>query len=56
MNKIKNEEVVNAYKLIYDECMSALEELDVDEDPERVEGVNAALEILYKQLFEEGDR
>lgn len=56
MNKIKNEDVVRAYTLVYDEIMSAFAELDIDEDPERVQQVTEALDILYKQLFEEGDR
>lgn len=56
MDKIRNEEVVNAYTLVYDEIMSAFAELDIDEDPERVQEVTEALDVLYKQLFEEGDR
>ena len=56
MDKIRNEEVINAYTLVYDEIMSAFAELDIDEDPERVQEVTEALDVLYKQLFEEGDR
>ena len=56
MNKIRNEEVVRAYTLVYDEIMSAFAELDIDEDPEHVQEVTEALDVLYKQLFEEGDR
>lgn len=52
MNKIKNEEVVNAYNMIVDLCVSNYEYIDNDE----AEKIDAALDILYKQLFEEGDR
>ena len=52
MNKIKNEEVVNAYNMVVDLCVSNYEYIDNDE----AEKIDAALDILYKQLFEEGDR
>ena len=52
MDKIKNEEVVNAYNMVVDLCVSNYEYIDNDE----AEKINAALDILYKQLFEEGDR
>jgi|GEM_PF-5962655 len=52
MNKIKNEEVVNAYNKIVDLCVSNYEYIDNDE----AEEIDLALDILYKQLFEEGDR
>lgn len=52
MDKIKNEEVVNAYNMVVDLCVSNYEYIDNDE----AEKVDAALDILYKQLFEEGDR
>lgn len=52
MDKIKNEEVVNAYNIIVDLCVSNYEYIDNDE----AEKIDAALDILYKQLFEEGDR
>lgn len=52
MDKIKNEEVVNAYNMIVDLCVSNYEYIDNDE----AEKIDAALDILYKQLFEEGDR
>ena len=52
MNKIKNEEVVNAYNMVVDLCVSNYEYIDNDEE----EKIDAALDILYKQLFEEGDR
>lgn len=52
MNKIKNEEVVNAYNIVVDLCVSNYEYIDNDE----AEKIDAALDILYKQLFEEGDR
>ena len=52
MNKIRNEEVVNAYNMIVDLCVSNYEYIDNDE----AEKIDAALDILYKQLFEEGDR
>ena len=52
MNKIRNEEVVNAYNKIVDLCVSNYEYIDNDE----AEEIDLALDILYKQLFEEGDR
>ena len=52
MNKIKNEEVVNAYNMVVDLCVSNYEYIDNDE----AEKIDAALDILYQQLFEEGDR
>ena len=52
MNKIKNEEVVNASNMVVDPCVSNYEYIDNDE----AEKIDAALDILYKQLFEEGDR
>lgn len=52
MNKIRNEEVVNAYDKIVDFCVSNYEYIDNDE----AEEIDMALDILYKQLFEEGDR
>ena len=52
MNKIRNEEVVNAYNIVVDLCVSNYEYIDNDE----AEKIDAALDILYKQLFEEGDR
>ena len=52
MNKIKNEEVVNAYNMVVDLCVSNYEYIDNDE----AEKIDEALNILYKQLFEEGDR
>lgn len=52
MDKIKNEEVVNAYNMVVDLCVSNYEYIDNDE----AERIDAALDILYKQLFEEGDR
>ena len=52
MNKIKNEEVVNAYNMVVDLCVSNYEYIDNDE----AEKIDTALDILYKQLFEEGDR
>lgn len=52
MNKIRNEEVVNAYNMVVDLCVSNYEYIDNDE----AEKIDAALDILYKQLFEEGDR
>lgn len=52
MDKIKNEEVINAYNMIVDLCVSNYEYIDNDE----AEKIDAALDILYKQLFEEGDR
>lgn len=52
MDKIKNEEVVNAYNMVVDLCVSNYEYIDNDE----AEKIDAALDILYKQLFEEGDR
>ena len=52
MDKIKNEEVVNAYNMVVDLCVSNYEYIDNDE----AEKIDAALDIIYKQLFEEGDR
>lgn len=52
MDKIKNEEVVNAYNMVVDICVSNYEYIDNDE----AEKIDAALDILYKKLFEEGDR
>ena len=52
MDKIKNEEVVNAYNMVVDLCVSNYEYIDNYE----AEKIDAALDILYKQLFEEGDR
>lgn len=52
MNKIRNEEAVNAYNMVVDLCVSNYEYIDNDE----AEKIDAALDILYKQLFEEGDR
>ena len=52
MNKIRNEEVVNAYNMVVDLCVSNYEYIDNDE----AEKIDTALDILYKQLFEEGDR
>ena len=52
MNKIRNEEVVNAYNMVVDLCVSNYEYIDNDE----AEKIDEALNILYKQLFEEGDR
>ena len=52
MDKIKNEDVVNAYNMVVDLCVSNYEYIDNDE----AEKIDAALDILYKQLFEEGDR
>lgn len=52
MDKIKNEEVVNAYNMVVDLCVSNYEYIDNDE----AEKIDTALDILYKQLFEEGDR
>lgn len=52
MDKIKNEEVVNAYNMVVDLCVSNYEYIDNDE----AEKIDAALDILYKQLFEEGNR
>lgn len=52
MDKIKNEEVVNAYNMVVDLCVSNYEYIDNNE----AEKIDAALDILYKQLFEEGDR
>ena len=52
MDKIKNEEVVNAYNMVVDLCVSNYEYIDNDE----AEKIDAALDILYKQIFEEGDR
>ena len=52
MDKIRNEEVVNAYNKIVDLCVSNYEYIDDAEGEE----IDMALDILYKQLFEEGDR
>ena len=52
MDKIRNEEVVNAYNMVVDLCVSNYEYIDNDE----AEKIDAALDILYKQLVEEGDR
>lgn len=52
MDKIKNEEVINAYNMVVDLCVGNYEYIDNDE----AEKIDAALDILYKQLFEEGDR
>lgn len=52
MDKIRNEEVVNAYNMVVDLCVSNYEYIDNDE----AEKIDTALDILYKQLFEEGDR
>ena len=52
MDKIRNEEVVNDYNLVVDIGVSNYEYIDNDE----AEKIDAALDILYKQLFEEGDR
>lgn len=52
MDKIKNEEVVNAYNMVVDLCVNNYEYIDNDE----AEKIDAALDILYKQLFEEGNR
>lgn len=52
MDKIRSEEVVNAYNMVVDLCVSNYEYIDNDE----AEKIDAALDILYKQLFEEGDR
>lgn len=52
MNKIRNEEVVNAYNKVVDLCTSNYEYIDNNE----AEEIDMALDILYKQLFEEGDR
>lgn len=52
MDKIRNEEVVNAYNKIVDLCVSNYEYIDNAE----AEEIDMALDILYKQLFEEGDR
>lgn len=52
MDKIRNEEVVNAYNKVVDLCVSNYEYIDNDE----AEEIDIALDILYKQLFEEGDR
>lgn len=55
MHKIKDENVINAYNVVYEECMSAIDALDDEEDMEYVDKLNEALDILYKKLFEEGD-
>lgn len=52
MDKIRNEEVINAYNKVVDICVSNYEYIDNDE----AEEIDLALDILYKQLFEEGDR
>lgn len=52
MDKIRNEEVVNAYNKVVDLCVSNYEYIDNNE----AEEIDMALDILYKQLFEEGDR
>ena len=52
MDKIRNEEVVNAYNKGVDLCVSNYEYIDNAE----AEEIDMALDILYKQLFEEGDR
>lgn len=52
MDKIRNEEVVNAYNKVVDLCASNYEYIDNAE----AEEIDMALDILYKQLFEEGDR
>lgn len=52
MDKIRNEEVVNAYNKVVDLCVSNYEYID----NAKAEEIDMALDILYKQLFEEGDR
>ena len=52
MDKIRNEEVVNAYNKVVDLCVNNYEYIDNAE----AEEIDMALDILYKQLFEEGDR
>ena len=52
MDKIRNEEVVNAYNKVVDLCVSNYEYIDNAE----AEEIDMVLDILYKQLFEEGDR
>ena len=52
MKKIRNEEVVHAYNMVVELSVSNYEYNDNDE----AEKIDAALDILYKQLFEEGDR
>ena len=52
MDKIKNEEVINAYNMVVDLCVGNYEYIENDE----AEKIDEALDILYKQLFEEGDR
>ena len=52
MNKIKRSEVAKAFNLVVDFCFTNYEAAENDE----VEKVDNALDILYKQLFEEGDR
>lgn len=52
MNKIKRSEVAKAFNLVVDLCVSNYEYIENDE----AEKIDEALDILYKQLFEEGDR
>ena len=52
MDKIRNKEVVNAYNMVADLCVSNYEYIDNDE----AEKIDAALDILNKKLFAVGDR
>lgn len=52
MNKIKRSELIKAFNIVADFCSINYEVAENDE----AEKVDNALDILYKQLFEEGDR
>ena len=52
MNKITKDEVIKAYSAILNLCVSNYEYIDNNE----AERIDKCLDILYKQLFEEGDR
>ena len=52
MNKIKRSEVAKAFNLVVDFCSTNYEYIENDE----AEKIDEALDILYKQLFEEVDR
>ena len=52
MNKIKRSELVKAFNIVADFCSINYEVAENDE----AEKVDNALDILYKQLFEEGDQ
>ena len=52
MDKIKFNELLDAFTALTDFCATFYD----CTDPEQVDKVDNSLNILYKQLFEEGDR